>query len=343
MNKEKYQAGERILEDTPVMSEEGVFNHLLSQQNRETAGIVGAKDLSKNVPNELLPVMEMKFVSVATLSNKEGLSGVNHVHDWCDISYVMRGQLVYEIDGKESTAREGDVVMIPAGVRHREIAPSDQDFEVFFLCVDFTNMGRRIDVTDYIGHRGVISTWYSREIYKICENMLSEVTFRSKGYLLNLRALVLNLLVLLCRAQEEPEQRIKSIKRINSIRKKRIADEVKSYLETNYMQKISLDDLSQAFFFTPQYLSTLFRKQTGHTIIEYLNITRIKKAKEIFRKGELNVSQAALQVGFGDMHYFGKVFKQYEKQTPIQYIVELKGGTEGETGDFPAEDDAGNE
>ena len=28
------------------------------------------------------------------------------------------------------------------------------------------------------------------------------------------------------------------------------------------------------------------------------------------------------------MHYFGKVFKQYEKQTPIQYIVELKGGTD---------------
>ena len=55
----------------------------------------------------------------------------------------------------------------------------------------------------------MISTWYSREIYKICENMLSEVTFRSKGYLLNLRALVLNLLVLLCRAQDEPEQRIK--------------------------------------------------------------------------------------------------------------------------------------
>ena len=135
----------------------------------------------------------MKFVSIATLSNKEGLSGVTHVHDWCDISYVMRGQLVYEIEGKETPAREGDVVIIPAGVRHREIAPADRDFEVFFLCVDFTNVGRQIDITDYIGHRGVISTWYSREIYKICENMLSEVTFRSKGYLLNLRALVLNL------------------------------------------------------------------------------------------------------------------------------------------------------
>ena len=73
---------------------------------------------------------------------------------------------------------------------------------------------------------------------------------------------------------------------------------------------------------SPQYISSLFSRQTGYTPIEYLNKIRIARAKEILAAGETNISKVAEVAGIGNIHYFYKVFKQFEKKTPVQFIAQ---------------------
>ena len=159
-----------------------------------------------------------------------------------------------------------------------------------------------------------------KEIQEIFRNILNEVTYKEEGYLIKISAQVLNLLVALYRNKNGVKRNLGSIKNINEIRKDRITEDIKEYLEENYNKKISLNELSKYFFLSQPYISSIFKKQTGYTLIEYLNTVKISKAKSMFAKGEDNISKVAEEVGFNDIHYFYKVFKQYENMTPVQYI-----------------------
>jgi len=189
-----------------------------------------------------------------------------------------------------------------------------------FVCVSFKKNSKVFDISKYFRFPSVIKISNLKEMYDIFEDILKEVTYRQEGYLLKINAQIYNLLVAIFRNENCINNKIDSIKRISNFRKKKTADEIKQYIEMNYNKKISLDKLSKIFFLSPQYISALFSKQTGYTPIEYLNKIRIEKAKELFVAGETNISKVAQEVGFGDIHYFYKVFKQFERKTPVQFI-----------------------
>ena len=233
----------------------------------------------------------------------------------------MKGSLVYEIEDNVYNVSEGDVVFVSPGKSHKEICDPESDFEVMFICFNFFKDGKNFDISKHIDIPEVARITNIKEIYEIFENILSEVTYRETGYLLKINAQVYSLLVSLYRNKSDLDRKVESIKKISTIRKKRIAQDIREYLEVNYNQKISLNELTKIFFLSPQYISSLFKKQTGYTPIEYLNKVRISKAKEIMSSGENNISRVAEEVGISDIHYFYKVFKQFEKKTPVQFIT----------------------
>ena len=67
------------------------------------------------------------------------------------------------------------------------------------------------------------------------------------------------------------------------------------------------------------YLSGLFRKKTGETFIQYLQHFRVHKALRYLETTDLTINEISLLVGFGNTHYFIKVFKKLLKLTPSEY------------------------
>lgn len=94
-----------------------------------------------------------------------------------------------------------------------------------------------------------------------------------------------------------------------------------SFIETNYFKEITLDELSAEVGLSQSYLSTIFKKVTGKSFIEYLNDLRIEKAKQLFHTSNLKVFEVASKVGFNDPKYFSKQFKRITGITPNEYKV----------------------
>lgn len=67
------------------------------------------------------------------------------------------------------------------------------------------------------------------------------------------------------------------------------------------------------------YLCGLFRKKTGETLIQYLQHIRIKQALRYLETTDLTVNEISQLVGFGNDHYFIKVFKKLLLMTPNEY------------------------
>ncbi|ANS74515.1 AraC family transcriptional regulator [Paenibacillus yonginensis] len=93
-----------------------------------------------------------------------------------------------------------------------------------------------------------------------------------------------------------------------------------TYIQIHFRRDLSLDDLAEQMNLHPNYISSLFKKETGHTFINYLNMLRIQAAQELLMSNsELSVSAIGQQVGYDSKHYFSKVFKKYTGTTPGAY------------------------
>lgn len=288
---------------------------------RGVTGIFDIKDISEDKLFNLIRTVDMDFMEIAFIDRNEGFIDGFHVHNWFDISFIMKGSVTYEIDGKIYEVSEGEVVIVGPGKYHKEVCSPETQFEVLFVCVHFTKDGKAFDIASYLNIPEVTKISDLKEIYDIFNCILNEVTYREDGYLLKINAQVYNLLVALCRNKDGANKGIDSIKKINDLRKNKITGDIKEYLEANYNKRISLNELSKIFFLSPQYISSLFKKQTGYSPVEYLNKIRITRAKEMLMAGEDNVGKVAEEVGISDIHYFYKVFRQFEKKTPVQFIV----------------------
>ena len=109
-----------------------------------------------------------------------------------------------------------------------------------------------------------------------------------------------------------PEERRKAPKRA-SVRV------VKEYLDTNYRERIILDDLSRIYFIDKYYLAKSFRAEYGQTITAYINNLRITKAKQLLRFTNKTVEEIGAEVGIGNPAYFSRIFKEIEGVGPRKY------------------------
>ncbi|NOV04022.1 response regulator transcription factor [Paenibacillus planticolens] len=91
------------------------------------------------------------------------------------------------------------------------------------------------------------------------------------------------------------------------------------YLEMHYMEDLSLDRVANHLFFSPNYLSLIFKNHLGMTFSKYLTDMRIKKGIELLQNSTLKVYEIAPRVGFKDEKYFYRVFKSRFGVTPDEY------------------------
>jgi two-component system, response regulator YesN len=91
------------------------------------------------------------------------------------------------------------------------------------------------------------------------------------------------------------------------------------FIHNNYCNNIGLEDVANYVNISKNYLSILFREQTGHNFIEYLNNYRVDIAKKKLQMEDCKIYEIALTTGFSNERYFSQVFKGIVGITPGDY------------------------
>lgn len=91
------------------------------------------------------------------------------------------------------------------------------------------------------------------------------------------------------------------------------------YLNTNYMDKITIEDLSKTFHMNRTTLNKLFNKVTGMPVKAYLIKLRLHLASQILEDTTVPVSEVINRVGFNDPVHFSRIFKKNYGYTPTEY------------------------
>jgi len=91
------------------------------------------------------------------------------------------------------------------------------------------------------------------------------------------------------------------------------------WIHANYYHPFTVKELAAAAGYQSDYLSFLFKKHMGISLIQYTNRLRIEASKNLLSNCGVSIREAAYSCGFPDEKYFMKVFKKFENQTPSEY------------------------
>lgn len=109
---------------------------------------------------------------------------------------------------------------------------------------------------------------------------------------------------------------------IEPLKQSRDAGKIKKvheYVRRNLFKDITLEMAAEEAGLSPQYLSRIFKEETGMNFIEYITGKRIQRACELLKNGTGSIREVSSAVGYSDVNYFCRIFKKVTGVTPGQY------------------------
>lgn len=119
--------------------------------------------------------------------------------------------------------------------------------------------------------------------------------------------------------KEQVEKTDEYLKSLKSSYKEKLIHDIKLFIQRNDSKDLKLNDIADQFNISPAYISSLFSKTAGMTIVDYITEQRMEKAKDYLRNSNDKILKIGEMVHYDNQRYFCQVFKKYEGLTPSEY------------------------
>jgi len=248
-----------------------------------------------------------------------------HTHEYFQIYYVIKGSLEHFVENESSILLQGNMFIIPPKALHYIMPNENTVFYSFSFMPSFilgkNEAGGIVEKflytlsTEKIHPKVLINSERIFYIEGIMDHILKEFSEKSLGYKDTVRAYTTVLLTILARNYfETNEERAKYAFESN----KQFVLHCIDYIEKNYTDDISLEEILKKSGMSRGNFCSLFSKLTGHTFNSYLNLCRIKRATEYIDMGYKITSIYGLS-GYNDFSTFHRNFKKVIGISPKEY------------------------
>ncbi|MEH7120478.1 AraC family transcriptional regulator [Neobacillus vireti] len=220
-----------------------------------------------------------------------------------DLTFVVEGKSNYFINGIKYTVEPGDVIYIPEGSIRQAYTYKEDPMHSFAFNFNWTPVGSPIALPLEPVTKNVLTNELRGYIRQFTQVWMSS----QPGSVMEARALFMLILHRLLTITSQ-----KSILVHTDLRVKKILE----YMIDHYPEELDLSNMARNFHLHPVYLGKLFKKNTGYSFKEYLNMIRVNNAEMLLSTGEFSVTEVAERCGFHDVSYFSNVFKSMKGYPP---------------------------
>ena len=149
------------------------------------------------------------------------------------------------------------------------------------------------------------------EIISLLEKLIYINKYEKGFYQLDCKILLLEIL---SNILSIPDILVKKTSNASDMRR-----EIITYVNDNYLEKITLSDLADEFHMSEKYISRYFKKHFNITFSKYVNHMRLLYAKNLLDTTNISITDVALSSGFPNVSYFIRSFKESYGKTPFSY------------------------
>lgn len=279
-------------------------NHLYNIINKGGAKMFSLSQIRKND-------FTIKSIYINENHNVNTTPFVCHKDDrqYSRFFYILSGEFILEQKGHEKIiAHSRDLLYLPYDVEYTSHWTDSVDNG--YIALHFVLNDNTTKLSEYAQ---IVTFDKERKYLHILEKMLDSFaeSFNSKFNILSLFMSIFDML--------DKEIHIKHSKKKYSTIYKGV-----NYIEKNFLQDISVDELSKMCLISPSTFRRLFKEYKGMSPISYRNYLRMKFAKKLLQSGLYNISQAASEINCYDLSYFNRLYKMYFNELPSSFTKEIK-------------------
>lgn len=250
-----------------------------------------------------------------------------HWHYATEIIYVLKGTLTIYINSVRYEIFEGQIEIINVDEVHH-LCSSDGNNKVLIFHIDpyffekyYADIEDMFFYTKSSTHNSQASDEYD-DLRTYLSRILCEVVQKQESYDDEIKNILVTLLYHLINnfnyliyEKEELKEDVNLFQRYHSIYK---------YISNNYNNNITLQDIADKAFLSPQYISHEIKYATGYSFTDLINLTRVEESIKLLLGTDKTISEISEEVGFSHTRYFNKNFKLQYKITPLQFRKKFK-------------------
>lgn len=254
-----------------------------------------------------------------------------HWHDHMEWIIVKEGSVMVQVDDVFVQLEKGEIAFVNSKQLHAAQVLNDETelIAIVFNHAIVRNNGLDNTVNLYLSpdmydqlrlpnflKRGGA---YTAKIGEAISRLIHEFETKERGYELLIKSELFKIFGLLfrnyCRFEELS---------VTSIEKQYNLTKLFDYLRENYDKSITIQQAATMVNLSPNHFCKIFKKVTGKTLIEYLNILRINEAERLLMESDMTISDIAEKVGYASITYFGRVFKKFKNVSPSERRDRIK-------------------
>lgn len=233
----------------------------------------------------------------------------SHTHSFFEIYYLEQGERYHFIEDQLFKLTPNQLVLFHPQQVHHSYGDKDVEFSRILLYFSPDVVRNPMLSRSLQKMSGIHSLENTAEIHRLLQLALSEEREQDLFYQISLENLVNQILLEILRGGSAVQE--------NSFDQR--ISRVISYINLNYAQKISIQQLADEFYVSKWHLCREFKENAHLTIIQYINFTRVGHAQKLLLDLEKSVTAIGSEVGFDSLTHFERVFKQNTGMTPKQY------------------------
>ncbi len=245
-----------------------------------------------------------------------------HYHEAMEIMAYRGDYAELLCDGKTYEVRNKEIMVVPPGSIHDVTFWTRDLFEWVTIQIDFKH------ISDLIGNKPLfvpqrINGEHVQEIYGLIKELYfynsREEAYHSPAEKFQDLHILSRLLSLLLK--QGSEEYLRPGAAIVSVQK------IIDYCYDNFHKGINLDELSSVCHLSKYHMCRIFKKTTGLTITNYMNIIKVEEAGKMLRDQGKNITETCFDCGFSSVSYFIEIFKRNTGYTPKQWLSNVSGMT----------------
>lgn len=222
------------------------------------------------------------------------------------LALILSGSAVYDFGKKRTTVNKNDLIFLKKNETYSVTVNETEPWEHIVITFEVWN-DKEIDALPF---KFLQKTSHSKQFEEIFKNILNVYNMGGVSYNIEMKSLAYRIISLLL---EENEKQFFKKSKYKGIKK------AVEFIETNYKEKITVDELAIISGYSISHFSRLFKELYSVAPIEYINNLRINRAKSMLKTDMFTLSEIAEECGFANVYYFSRIFKQTVGVTPRKY------------------------
>ena len=214
-----------------------------------------------------------------------------------DLTFVLSGRLLYRANGKVYELKKNDAVFLRPGCQRERFAV---EVKVSYVSFNFT-IDEKFDFPFDTFMEKCINSDIRKIISAFPQSHILPY-YHSREKLANMINFIL-LELLSCQGNNTVNEHVVDCMR---------------YIDEHINEKMSLSTLAQYANISREYLSGIFRRETGKTVTEYINERKMQAAKELISVEKMSLSDVSEHLGYDNYNYFSRLFRRHFDISPAE-------------------------